>query len=193
LRPELAEIRAEAQALAAEIRVARSAGYPALTLTSSGSYLRTLQSTSGVIGAGRSYSFLLGVQIPIFNGLAREYDARSARDQYEAGLARVASIRQQITLQVYTSYAALQTSAQRVAAAVDLLTSARQSADVASGRYREGVGTIVDMLLARSSLIQARAAEIQARWEWQTALAQLAHDVGSLDLAGRPNVPLRLR
>ena len=64
------------------------------------------------------------------------------------------------------------------------------SAEVATGRYREGVGTIVDLLLARSALDSARAADIQARWEWQTALAQLAHDVGSLDTRGRPNIPL---
>jgi len=71
----------------------------------------------------------------------------------------------------------------------ELLTSAQQSSDVALGRYREGVGTIVDVLLARSALATARGEEIQARWEWHTALAQLAHDVGTLDLAGRPNLP----
>jgi outer membrane protein len=84
----------------------------------------------------------------------------------------------------------VQTSAQRVEAAAELLASAQQSAEVALGRYREGVGTIVDVLLGRSALASARAEDIQARWEWRTALAQLAHDTGSLDVAGRPNVPL---
>lgn len=187
LRPDLAEARAEANALAAEIRVARSAGYPALTFSSSASYARQLQ---GVGTNSRNYSLVLGLQIPIFNGFSREYDVRTARDQYDAGLARVASTYQQITVQVFTSYAALQTASARVTAAVDLLAASQQSSDVATGRYREGVGTIVDVLLARSALASARAAEIQARWEWRTALAQLAHDVGSLDTAGRPNVPL---
>jgi outer membrane protein TolC len=187
LRPELAESRAQAAALAADIRVARSAGYPALTLSSTGSYTRALQG-SGT--SGRNYSLVLGLQIPIFNGFARQYELRAARADYEAGLARVASTLQQITLEVYTSYAAVQTSAQRVQASTELLASAQQSADVAVGRYREGVGTIVDVLLARSSLATARAEEIQARWEWRTALAQLAHDTGSLDTAGRPNVSL---
>jgi outer membrane protein TolC len=57
-------------------------------------------------------------------------------------------------------------------------------------RYREGIGTITDLVLARSTLATARGQAIQARWEWQTSLAQLAHDVGSLDTAGRPNLPL---
>jgi outer membrane protein len=178
-RPELAEARANAEALAQEVRVARSAGYPALTLSSSASYVRPLQGTSTT--ASRNSSLVLGLQIPIFNGFSRQYDLRSAREQYEAGLARTAETSLQITTQVFASYAAAQTATQRVAAARDLLVSAQQSADVALGRYREGVGTIVDLLLARSALATARASEIQGRWEWQTAMAQLAHDVGSLD------------
>ena len=187
-RPDLAQARAEANALAAQIRIARSAGYPALTLSSTGSYTRPIQGTS--TSATRNYSLVLGVQIPIFNGFSRQFDTRTAQAQYEAGLARVASTQQQITVQVFTSYAALQTSTQRLTAAADLLASATQSADVALGRYREGVGTIVDVLLARSALVSARADEIQARWEWRTALAQLAHDVGTLDQNGRPVIPL---
>ena len=185
LRPEIAEARATAASLAAQIRVARSAGYPALTLSSTGSYINS----SAVNGTGRNLSLVLGLQIPIFNGFARQYDVRAARAQYDAGLAQVASTQQQITVQVFASYAALQTATQRIRAAEELLTSAQQSSDVALGRYREGVGTIVDVLLARSALATARAEEIQARWEWHTALAQLAHDVGTLDLAGRPNLP----
>ncbi len=188
LRPELAEARAQAQSLAAEIRVARSAGYPALTLSSNGSYVGSLQ--GGSTGTGRAFSLALGLQIPIFNGFARQYNVRAAQDDYEAGLARVASAAQQISVEVFTSYAALQTAAQRVLAARELLASSQQSSDVAVGRYREGVGTIVDVILARAALDSARADEIQSQWEWRTALAQLAHDVGSLDRDGRANISL---
>jgi outer membrane protein TolC len=185
-RPELAQSRAEASALAAQIRVARSAGYPALTLSSTAS----LANSNLPSATGRNVSLVLGLQIPIFNGFARQYNVREAQAQYQAGLAAVTSTQQQITVQVFASYAALQTATQRLRAAEELLTSAQQSSDVATGRYREGVGTIVDVLLARSALATARAEEIQARWEWHTALAQLAHDAGVLDLNGRPNLPL---
>lgn len=187
LRPDLAAARADAAALAAEVRVARSAGYPALTLRS------TASATSGLAGtstSGRNYSLVLGVQIPIFNGFATQHQVRAAEDQYTAGLARARSVEQQISLQVFTSYFAMRSATQRVRTSSELLASAQQSADVALGRYRAGVGTIVDLLLARSALATARAEAIQARWEWRTALVQLAHDVGTLDLAGRPNVPL---
>jgi outer membrane protein len=188
-RPDLAEARASAKALAAQVRVARSAGYPSLTLSSNGGLASRLlgqRNTNGTV----NYTLQLGLQIPIFNGFSRQYDVRAAEAQYQAGLARERSTRQQITVQVFTSYEVLRTSVEKVAAAADLLRSARLSSDGAVGRYQEGVGTITDVLIARSALASARAQEIQARWEWQTALAQLAHDVGSLDIEGRPHLPL---
>jgi outer membrane protein TolC len=95
-----------------------------------------------------------------------------------------------VTGQVFAAYSALTTANDRVRAARDLLVAAQQSADVALGRYREGVGTIVDLLLARSALATARAEDIQARWEWRTALAQLAHDTGLFTTTGRTQLPL---
>jgi len=185
-RPEVAEVRAEAASLAAAVRVARSAGYPALTLSSTTSSMQSTQ--SGV--SPRNAQLFLGVQIPIFNGFSRQYDTRAAREQYDAGLARLASTRQQVAGQVFAAYSALTTANDRVRSARELLVAAQQSADVALGRYREGVGTIVDLLLARSALATARAEDIQARWEWRTALAQLAHDTGLLTTTGRTQIPL---
>ena len=66
----------------------------------------------------------------------------------------------------------------------DLVASATQSEAVARERYREGVGTIVDLLIAQSALANARAQAVDTRWQWRTALAQLAHDVGVLNARG---------
>ena len=189
-RPELAELRAEAAALAAQVRVTRSAGLPALTLNSSAAYIGTLQSSNNNNPSNHNLSIGVGLQIPLFNGFAAGYQLRAAREQYAAGEARVASTQQQISVQVFTSYYVLRAAGERVRSSADLLASAEQSATVALGRYREGVGTLVDVLLARSALATARAESVQARWEWRTGLAQLAHDAGALDLQGRPNLPL---
>jgi outer membrane protein TolC len=72
----------------------------------------------------------------------------------------------------------------------DLLASATQSETVARARYKEGVGSIVDLLIAQSALATARAQDVQARWQWRTSLAQLAHDTGALGLRGEPLMPL---
>ena len=190
-RPELAQSRALAEALAAEVRTARSAMLPALSLNSTASDPRTLTGGGGGGAAGvggPTYSLSFGLSLPLFNGFSRQYELSAAQEAYRAGLAREASTRLQVGLEVWTDYYALVAATQRVRTAADLLRDATQSATVATGRYQEGVGTIVDVLLARSALVTARAEAVQARWEWRTSLAQLAHDAGALDSTGRPDL-----
>jgi len=74
----------------------------------------------------------------------------------------------------------VKTAAQRVKTARDLLNSATQSQEVAAERYRAGVGSILDLLVAQSAYANALAQETQARSDWFVALAMLAHDTGSL-------------
>jgi len=108
----------------------------------------------------------------------------SAQEQYQAALARTEVTKQQIIQQVFSAYYTLRTSTDRVRTARDLVASATQSETVARERYREGVGSIVDLLVAQSALASARAQDVDARWQWRSSLAQLAHDVGVLDARG---------
>jgi outer membrane protein TolC len=134
--------------------------------------------------AGPSYSVSLGLAIPIFNGFSHQYDVAAARALADAANALADQTRQQVITQVFVSYYALQTAEARVATADDLLASAQQSVQVAAGRYREGVGSIIDLLTAQTALANARAQQVQSRWQWYTSLAQLARDAGVLGVHG---------
>ena len=185
-RPDLAAARAQAAGAAAQIRVARAAELPSLTL---GSNAARTYSTPQVF-AGPSYGVTLGVSIPIFNGFSHQYDVAAAKAQADAFSALADQTRQQVVTEVFISYYALQTAGQRVATADDLLESAQQSVKVAAGRYREGVGSIIDLLTAQTALANARAQQVQARWQWYTSLAQLARDAGVLSVRGDAPFPL---
>ncbi len=93
-----------------------------------------------------------------------------------------------VILDVWSNYYGMQTAAQGVRTTRDLLASASQSAEVAEGRYRAGVGSILDLLTAQSALADARSQEAQARSLWFLAMAQLAHATGALSPGG-PVVP----
>ena len=185
-RPDLAAVRAQAAAAAADVRTARSGLMPALSLNANAGY--TGSNTSSF--QGRSYTLTLGFDLPVFSGFSRQYDLLAASDALEAANARATMTQRQIALQVFTAYYNLQTATDRVHTAADLLASATESESVARGRYREGVGSIVDLLIAQSALANARAQDVQLRWQWRAALAQLAHDVGVLGLHGEPLAPL---
>ena len=189
LRPDLAQARAAAAQLGAQIRVAQSEYRPSLTLSTIQSYTQSVEGSSAANGLNTSLVF--GLQVPIFNGYSSGYDVRAARAQYQAGLARVASTQQQIAVQVFTSYTTLQTARERLAAAAELL-----AVGGAIGRRRRGA-------LPRGRGDDPRhPRRANPRWTrrgpgtskpdgaggWR--LSQLAHDVGSLDVRGRPNIPL---
>jgi outer membrane protein TolC len=179
-RPDLNASAAAVRQAQARIKQLRADRLPALTLGGSANrtYLRTLPR------GGNSYQLNLGLSIPIFAGFSRAYDQVQAEAQAEAAAARYDALQQQVVFEVYSSYYTLQTAARRVRTASDLLASAEQSEQVALGRYRAGAGTVLDLLSAQSALASARAQQVQARWIWQSALAQLAHDTGVLGSGG---------
>lgn len=179
-RPDLAAARARAEAAYSQVRVTRAAALPSLNLTGNGSRLYSSPSTF----SGPSYSLNFGLSIPIFNGFSHQYDIAAARAQADAISALADQTRQDVVTEVFVSYYRLQTAQQRAATADDLLQSAEQSAQVAAGRYKEGVGSILDLLTAQTALANARAQRVQSRWAWYTSLAQLAHDAGVLGVHG---------
>lgn len=185
-RPDLAAARATYEAALSRVSQRRADRLPALT--ANGSLTRTY--TSFLPSGANGYTLSVGLQIPLFAGFTRAYDQEEAAELARAAGLRADALSQQVIYQVFSSYYTLQTATRRVQTADDLLASATQSEQVALGRYREGVGTVLDLLQAQSALASARAQRVQARLEWNTALAQLAHDIGILDTRG--GAPLRL-
>jgi outer membrane protein TolC len=179
-------VRAEVAAARAGVTEARAALFPSLGFSATAG--RTYATT--IPDGASSYSLSLGLTIPIFNGFARQYDLRAAQFEAEAARARAQSLRNDVVFQVFSAYYALQTATRRVATAEDLLASAEQSNQVALGRYKAGVGSVLDLLAAQTALADARAQQVDARLAWSVSLAQLAHDAGVLDPKG--SSPLRL-
>ncbi|MFN8579961.1 MAG: TolC family protein [Gemmatimonadaceae bacterium] len=185
-RPDLAATRAQVRQANQVARATLSSSWPSLTVAANRG--RAWSSTPTLVGS--TYALTLGISIPVFNGFSRQYDAAAARDAVGAATARAEQARLLAGAQVYASYFALRTAAQRVSTATELLASATRSEEVARGRYAEGVGSILDVLSAQSALADARAQSVQARWSWSAALAQLAHDAGVLGPRGEPALPL---
>jgi outer membrane protein len=185
-RPDLAAAQADFEASRDQISAARASRLPSLVLNGTGAQTYTTTLPQG----GNSYAVTLSLRIPIFAGFSRIHNERRAIALSDAAAARADALGKQVVFEVFRSYYALQTATRRVRTSEDLIASARQSNEVALGRYRAGVGSVLDLLAAQSALADARAQQVLARLEWNTSLAQLAHDTGVLDSRG--GSPLRL-
>jgi outer membrane protein len=187
-RPDLAAVRARAQAAHAHVTSVRSAGLPTLSASALAARNYYDFGTESVPNT-TNYSAGLFLRVPLFTGLKTVYDTRSAEAQARAADAGAESYSQQVIFQVWNSYFGVKTAAQQVRASKDLLESAKESAEVARGRYREGVGSILDLLTAETALANALAQDVTSRAGFLLAVAQLAHDTGSADTALVPVPP----
>jgi outer membrane protein len=185
-RPDLAAARAEYEASRAQISVARANRLPSLELTGAGGRTYTTSLPQG----GNNYNLSLGLRIPLFAGFSRIYDQRRAAALADAAAARTDALGQQVVFEVFSSYYALRTADRRARTSEDLMASAQQSNEVALGRYKAGVGSVLDLLSAQAALADARAQQVMARLAWNTSLAQLAHDAGILDARGGSSLRL---
>lgn len=175
-RPDLLAAEAQVRAAAANLDAVRAAGRPSISLAARSGLLST-------DGSAATHDSSVGVtlNIPFFSGFAPTYRARAAEAQADARGAQRDRIRLQVALDVWNAYHNLHTATQALRTSTDLLDSATQSEQVALGRYKAGVGSILDVLNAQSALASARQQRVQAALNWNVSRATLAQSMGSLD------------
>ena len=182
-RPDLQAAAAQVKAAEASADAARAGGRPTISLSASANQI----SNSGI----SSNNSLVGINlsVPIFSGFAPTYRVRAAEAQVEAKNAQLDRLRLQVALDVWTAYQHLTTATQSLRSTADLLNSAEQSDRVVMGRYKAGVGSMLDVLNAQSALASARQQRIQSTFNWNISRATLAQAMGSLDADLLNNLP----
>ncbi len=175
-RPDLLAAEAQVRAAAANLDAVRAAGRPTVSLVAGSNLLK-------VDDGPNTQTSTLGVtlNIPFFSGFAPTYRVRAAAAQVDARGAQRDRIRLQVALDVWNAYQNLHTATQALRTSTDLLNSATQSEQVALGRYKAGVGSILDVLNAQSALASARQQRVQAALNWNVSRATLAQSMGGLD------------
>jgi outer membrane protein len=185
-RPDLASFRAQTLEAQANIGVIKGQGLP--SFFASGSASRTIFDDPAL--DGNTYSAQVGVSIPLFQGFQNAYNVLQARELAKANAANTEFQRDQVVYQVFTSFYNLRTATSRVKSSDDLLASAQESYNVESDKYKQGIGSILDLLTAQAALASARSQQASARWTWYSNLAQLSHDVGVIGLHGETHLNL---
>jgi outer membrane protein TolC len=183
--PEIAAARADVQSSRETINVVRSSGMPILAANA------RFDEFYRESGPKEEYTGGISISFPIFDGWANSYAVRKARSDADLAAANLESLRKQKALSVWTDYYAHKTAVQQIKTSLLLNESAQKSYDVALGRYKEGVGSILDLLSSQAALEQARASLSNARGLWLLSLAQLRFDVGILtqESLSHPAIP----
>lgn len=193
--PSVLAAQAQVEAAAAKVRQTRAEGLPSLSFVAK--YSWNNQPTTLDIGfpqfAAHGHEWYLGFQvsIPIFEGFTRTYQIHQAEAQTELQRDTLNEVEQQVALDVWTSYQALQTSTHNLDNIAMLLDVAQRSYTAAERRYQVGVGNILELLNAQSSLAGAKKQRIQALTDWRSARLQLAAKLGRLGMSDIIDGPSR--
>ena len=183
-RPDLIASEAQLKAAEASIEANKAAAKPTISIGVS----NNLQDGSNLSGNSNS-TLGVTVAIPIFSGYAPTYRIRVAEATADLRAAQRDRLRLQISLDVWSAYQNLRTALESVTATDVLVSSAVESYRVALGRYKAGVGNIIDTLNAQSALASARQQQIQAALNSNITRATLAQSMGALDNAMIQSLP----
>nr|WP_137955606.1 TolC family protein [Burkholderia sp. 4M9327F10] len=182
--PSVLAAEAQVEAAAAKVSQTRAEGLPSVSFVAK--YSWNNQPTTLDVGfpqlPANGHEWYLGIQlsIPIFEGFTRTYQIRQAEAQTELQRDTLNEVQQQVGLDVWTSYQTLQTATHNLGNSAMLLDVARRSYIAAQRRYQVGVGNILELLNAQSSLAAAKRQRIQALTDWRSARLQLAAKLGKL-------------
>lgn len=125
-----------------------------------------------------SRQFRLGLSYPLFNQLNREEGivrADVAERNAEASLRDSKLLARQNLIQYL---GALRTAQEQIEIQVASVAAAEEDLRVQKQRYQLGASLQLDVLTSEAALVQARAALIQARYDYRVAKAQLEALIG---------------
>jgi len=172
-RPEIAEHKARVDAAEAAIELVKAGSRPIVGLVGTVSADGTSASSIAL-----GWSIMLSATFPIFDGGVTEARILEAKIRLESLKVVEAQLRQRIELEVRQAALNLTAAAEEVAAASKTIEQAREAVRIAQVRFREGVGTNLEVISAQAALAQAEAALVQALLAFNTARAQLERAVG---------------
>lgn len=127
-----------------------------------------------------SWSLGLNFSIPLFQGFAVDAAIDQQKSFLRASEASLEMLTQSVTLDVQQKYSNLREAKEKINATQQLVRQAEETLKLAEARYREGVGSPLEITDARVVYYNAKTSYIQSLYNYQVAFAGLQRAMGTL-------------
>ncbi|MDD5287322.1 MAG: TolC family protein, partial [Desulfuromonadaceae bacterium] len=172
-RSEMHQLSALKSAADSSLKTAKRSYLPFLSGTASVGY-----ADRDFPPAGNVWSVGLNLTVPLFSGFSSVEQVREANANRNAIEARQNNLKLQIGKEVESAWLGVSEATARMASTEKEVIAANESKALAEGRYQAGVGSIIEVTDAQSHALEARTANIQANYDYYTALALFDHATG---------------
>jgi outer membrane protein len=196
-RPDVLTAYATQVASAENVRAARAEFLPKVFLVATAAYNQGSLQVTAIPGIGqqaatvnvsqnvRNFTLFAGFTVPLYDGGTRLAALRQAQAKADSAALALAHTQEEAVRQVVAAENALRTSLAANDASSSLVSAAQTTFDAAFGAYRNDVGSITEVTLAQTQLLQAKNASTDAYSAALSAAATLALAAGALGSAPR--------
>lgn len=167
-RPEFEKMQQQIRLQQANRQLARGDYFPKLSLD--GSWLYAGESVADL---NSSAYFGVSLNFPLFSGFARPARLQQERLALDNLTEQAEGLRQQIALEVWTAHLQVKEAGERVLNSRTFYENALESRNIAEGEYREGVGSMLDVIDAQTALVNSEQTLIEALADYKISLALL--------------------
>jgi outer membrane protein TolC len=185
-RPDLIAKVAALRGKEAEVRRARAAYFPTLSLAANGNVLTGRikitggnQPTGWLSATEPGYGAGLLLEWNIFEGGATQRRVELAEAERRAAEAEVTAARDQAIRDVWKAYTDARLAFRRLDVAAALVEASQKSYESTLESYRGGLETLTNLLAARRELSHARFVELDTKVQLLNASAALAFSTGA--------------
>ena len=177
--PVVMQAAASERATAATLWSNRSQYLPKLTASYNTSSQGLNQPWQGFDGGNRNLNRLsFALSWTLFDGFQRERTAAQSAVDLDNARAQTADTRRQLGADLTQQLAAMSTGFAKIGITGANVVAAAEARRVTQERYRLGAGTLLDLLTAQANQTQAEVNQVQARYDYLIARAQVEALIG---------------
>jgi outer membrane protein TolC len=158
-------------------KIARAGHLPSIGLT--GAYSLDRFSNNGFVSRSNSWSGAVTASLDIFSGFSVQAGYNKAMAALKTEQENLKARQQSVILDVESDMIALEQSAARIEIAKTLHDRARKSEGLAKAEYEGGRGSLLDLISAQDSLLNAETGLIDALADHHEAQARIEQAVGA--------------
>ncbi len=174
-RVELQKLQAQARAAQANLEAKKKGNWPTVSL--GGNHQVSDTDTQGV-GNVRSWNAGAKVSWPWFDGFKTKSEIEAAQASFKMAQLGIQDETLTIGLEVQNAVLSLDEAKERVTATQKLLQQATENLDISQARYEEGLGSIIEVTDAETSLVSAKQTHASSIADYLSSLADYQKSIG---------------
>ncbi len=179
-RPDLKAAEFQISAADQNLSAAKAAWYPILGVSATYLWNNSRYPVAGGLPASdaNSWNILATITWPFLNGGSSMAQVDVEKGVVASSMASRDILLLQVRTDVEQAVSGVKEARARREVSKTLIEQAKENLELAEGRYKAGIGTIIDVTVSQTSYTNAQAQEVKALFDLATRWAELQHAIG---------------